>query len=76
MPTIPAVKVYEIWVATAQACAQCAQYDGKVYGRGVGPKPPLHPNCHCVRMTYNVVHEQPAQQAQAKAKSKAKAKGR
>jgi len=40
------------------ACPECLPFVGKIYRKGVGPQPPLHPNCNCFRMFHHWMWEE------------------
>jgi hypothetical protein len=51
--------VYEEWrVAPPRGvlgpCTRCLALDGQFFRRGFGPRPPLHPHCHCRREVHHV----------------------
>lgn len=41
----------EVWTSRlgANVCDRCLALHGRVFLRGQGPYPPLHPNCRCRR---------------------------
>lgn len=43
----------EVWNATldTRVCPACAELDGKIFELGKGPRPPIHLNDRCVRLT-------------------------
>jgi hypothetical protein len=45
---------YERWETQGGGCVICKDYQGRVYTKGQGPHPPLHPNCKCKRVSIDV----------------------
>jgi hypothetical protein len=46
--------IYERWVTMDDwdVCPACASLAGRVFVRGDGPHPPLHPYCRCRRVEH------------------------
>ena len=46
--------IYELYLSMADhaVCNECLSHHARVYPRGSGPQPPLHPGCRCSREFY------------------------